>query len=326
MFRFLAYNNAIPIGISIVLLGGGAAFAASPEIAATVGQGVLSSQTTVVSIDNTYLVNKDLDAYTPRVIIRNVTEDADTYYVDYELSTIGVEDSVWRDVVRHETLKVAKSQLGAGDDLGVYSTVQLKQVIDHEIALLKETREIEKKTVTNKVVATVYGGLIGKLLDDTTESLPGYMPVVTPVPQSGQAAVGNGTEPSGQPTLAGAASPTSASAPIPAGGILQVLGMNPATVPLRSGYADLGVVITDPSKTSLGVHTFLDGVEQPSVQIDTSKAGTYTVTYRLVDGTGVVAEATRMVNVVDPNPQPVPLPATSTQPTTTAPAVASTTP
>lgn len=309
MFRFLAYNNAIPIGISTVLLGGGVAFAASPEVANTVGQNIYSTETKVVSIDNSYLINKDLSTYTPEVTIKNVTEDADTYFIDFDFKTLDVQDSAWKDVLKSQVLKVSKAQLGEHVDLGVYATRQLKEVIDHEVALLKETQGIEKKNQSNKVIATVYGGLIGKLMTDKTEELPGYVPVVLPeVP----AQMATETPSSGTPP----AQEGSAATPAPkASGVLRVLGANPAEIPLKSGYADLGVIITNASLANFGVHTFVDDREMTDIQVDTSKPGTHTITYKLVDGTGVIAEATRTVNVFDPNPMPVvapPVPATTT--------------
>ena len=75
-------------------------------------------------------------------------------------------------------MTVAKGAI-VGRDLGLYVTEQLKQVIDHEIAYLTEVQDIERKQVSQKVVAVAYSGLVGAFLDDRTEVLPGYTPVVS---------------------------------------------------------------------------------------------------------------------------------------------------
>src|SRR3989344_4230221 len=183
--HFLQYHNAIPIALGVLFLGAGATFAATNP------QAIYSEQQKVVSVDNTNIVGKDLSSYMPQVQITAVTEDADTYYVSYSFLTIDVQDAVWRDVVKNNTMSVAKSALGKYGDLGLYVTGQLNQNISHETDRLKEVQEIERRHVSQKTIATAYGGLIGKILDDKTETLPGYTPVVVapaPEPEPGQLA------------------------------------------------------------------------------------------------------------------------------------------
>ncbi len=177
VWKFLQYNNVVPVALSILILGGGSAFAATDPAA------VYSAQQQVVSIDNTYIANKDLSAYSPQAQITAVTEDADTYYVAYDFTTIDLVNSTWQDTTKQRSLKVSKAMLG-NNDLGLYVAEQLKENVAAELVRLKDTQEIEKKSVTQKVVATVYGGLIGKMLDSSTETLPGYTPVIAPAPAS----------------------------------------------------------------------------------------------------------------------------------------------
>ena len=117
LLHFLQYHNAIPITLGIIFLGAGATFAATnPEA-------IYSSTQEVVAVDNTYIVDKDLSTYTPRVLITGVTEDVGNYYVAYDLSTVDLgADSVWKDLVKNETMTVSKADLGPYRDLGVYVT------------------------------------------------------------------------------------------------------------------------------------------------------------------------------------------------------------
>lgn len=320
--RFLSYHNAVPVAISLMLLGAGGAYAAgNPEE-------ILSAEETVLTIDNTYIVSKDLSSYTPRVEITGVTEDEENYYVSYNFSTIDLREYAWRDHTRQERMVVAKK--GLEGDLGLYVTGRLRDVISHERSYLAEVQAKERQAVTQQTVVTTYGGLVGRFLDATTETLPGYTPVIAPpVPEvaaaprteitsssGGPAAVassGGSTEGStgSQPSVV--AETRSAPSVVASSGsvgtvTLQVLGNNPARIPLRSTYVDLGVVMLDPAGTNLGLHTFLNGHETTSPNIDTSVAAIHTVEYRVTDASGASISTTRTVIVGEP----VPSSATST--------------
>ncbi len=305
--HFLTYNNAVPIALSIVLLSAGAAFAASEEVQ----QAVYNSTDAVVAVDNTYLTGKNLDAFTPRAEITAVTEDAETYYVSYTLTTIDVVDAVWQDVVLSKQMEVSKALLGEYTDLGVYVTEQLKQVVARQMDYLREVQAIEQRQVSQKVVATTYGGLVGKFLDDSTETLPGSVPVVVAPqnPTEGQVAGAFTDVPSG-----GGTSPSDAGAPQ-----LQVLGNNPARLPLKSSYVDLGVLATHSSGREFSIHMFVNDNPVTSVNIDTTVVGTTTIRYESTDDTGRTGRAERVVVVFDPNPvvipEPEPIVETASEPT-----------
>ncbi|MHB1086988.1 MAG: hypothetical protein ACYCZ0_04560 [Minisyncoccota bacterium] len=298
VLHFLSYHNAVPIAVSVVLLGAGASFAATnPET-------IYSESQTVLSIDNTYLVNKDLGSYSPRAQIVAVTEDVDTYYIEYVLYTIDLDDAVWKDVTRRQVMKVSKEALGPYRDLGVYVTGQLKENIEQEIRRLAETQEIEKRNISQKIVATEYGGLIGKMLDTTTETLPGYTPVVVPPPEPQVAASG---EAAGGAQASGSQSQETPSTPAPQSDpgapTIQVLGNNPARIPLGSAYADLGAVITGPTPLdqALGIHVFVNGVETQTPTIDTATVGETIIRYEATNAAGQRGVAERVVVVYNPN-------------------------
>ena len=293
--NFLQYHNAVPIAISFVLLGAGGAFAATDPGA------IYSSQQQVVSIDNTYIVNKDLSTYSPRVQITGVTEDSDNYYVAYNLSTIDLKNGVWQDVVKSNVMNVSKADLGPYRDLGIYVTGQLAQITERELDYLKQVQGIEQKNVTNKVVATQYGGLVGKFLDTSTEEIPGYVPVVQPPPPppdtNQTAAAAAGTTAAGTGTSSGDNSSTSSGNPSLR---MQILGNNPAQIPLRAAYIDLGAVVSDDANDNMGIDTFLNGTAVSQIQIDTSTTSVSTVTYKATDKNGNTVSADRKVYVYDP--------------------------
>ncbi len=315
--QFIQYHNAIPVALGVLILGAGGVYAASDPAA------VYSATKSTVSVDNTYLVGKDLASYSPKIVIGAVTEDAGNYYVSYTVNTIDVADSVWKDIARNELMQVSKADLGPYRDLGLYVTDKMNNIVDHELQRLVETQTSERKNVSQKVVATQYGGLVGKFLDATTETLPGYTPVVLPPPivdvpkptpeyvpssESNSAAVaGAGSSQSGSGS-GGPASPTSSGGPV-----LQILGNNPTDIPLGSTYSDLGAVIIS-TPNNFTVHVALNGVEVQQVSLDTSVVGGWEITYTATDQNGYTGVATRTVRVVDPNAAQAPEPSPEVPP------------
>ena len=172
--NFIKYNNLFTLVIMFVMLGTGVSLAASPEMRA----GVISSKDTVRSIDNSYIIAADLTHYNCNLRITGITEDTDNYYVAYSYQTIGLVDYVWRDVPNIKSLTVSKAALGK-EDLGVFVSDQLGQLIDSQLAYLKNVKQIEiQKGMTQKVVSTQYAGLIGSMLSATDKTFDGYVPVM----------------------------------------------------------------------------------------------------------------------------------------------------
>ncbi len=292
--HFISYHNAFPLAFGVIFLSFGAALAASPDVR----EEIIGSSRIIRSVDNSYLLALDLSSYTPKVEIINVTEDSGSYYLEYSFLTIEPVNGVWRDVLVRKTLTVAKAVLGRGD-LGVYATRELAEVIDAELYRLRETKAIEQaKGVTEQTVATEYSGLIGRFLDDKVETLPGYVPVKTePVAPSSFPSQSVATESSPQSQ--------DMSVPVSQGGdttppSLTVLGNNPARIPLRSSYVDLGALVTDNLNSNLGISYAVDGITMADVNIDTSAVGEHTVTYTATDQAGNVGTAERSVIVYDP--------------------------
>ena len=315
--NFIQYHNAVPIALGVVFLGAGATFAATnPEV-------IYSAQQTVVSIDNTYIANKNISNYSPQIQIVGVTEDAKNYYVAYRFTTIDIQNSIWQDIVKSGMMTVSKADLGEYRDLGVYVTQQLKQIVDKEIERLVSTQEIERRNVTQKTVATAYGGLIGKFLDSTTEELPGYTPVVTPPPppppvQVAAAVVPEITPPEGGPVTTPPATttenqtsiPPPAATSTPVAPTMQVLGENPVRVEIGGTYSDLGASITGPTAQdlNLSIRVFVDGREKKeSIVLDTSVARVWTIRYEAANAAGT-PPVERQVIIGGAAPAPTPEP------------------
>jgi hypothetical protein len=155
-------------------------------------------------------------------------------------------------------------------------------------------QDSERKHVTQAVVATTYGGIVGKFLDATTETLPGYTPVVTaPVEVAGAPHI--------NPDDIGGSQPQGGTAPSADGSSstigLQVLGNNPSISPLHASYSDLGAVLLDPYNTNVGVYIYMDGHEVQSPSIDTSTSTSYAIEYHATDPSGNTIMVRRIILV-----------------------------
>ena len=288
--EFISYHNAIPIFFGILFLGSGAVFAASPEAR----QAVFDAEQVVASIDNAYMLSVDISNYAFGMQVIDVSEDEAHYYVAYSFATIDLIDGVWQDVTVQKLLTVSKEALNERD-LGVYVTKQLSEMRTAEKNRLLETQEFEQGIgATQKVVATKYSGLVGRMLSSKEETFEGYQPVVKekelsepPVEVPTGQVAGAATKAPAEPAVNGQGAPR-----------ISILGNNPAQLTLRSTYADLGVLVEDEDE-NLGVHVFLDGkkIIKGSVSLDTSEHRTYTILYRVTDTEGNIGEATRTVIV-----------------------------
>lgn len=174
LIEFIKYNNAFTIIFVIVFLGAGIGFAANPEMRGN----IYSSQDTVVTVDNSAIVSADLDNYNFSLRINNVTDDGKNYYATYSYWTMAIIDGVWQNQKVEKTLTVSKEALG-NKDLGLYIARELGENINYELSSLKRIQKSEReKGESQKVVATEYSGLIGKLLDPKEQVIEGYNPVI----------------------------------------------------------------------------------------------------------------------------------------------------
>ena len=313
LFEFFAYNNAIPIAFGILFLGAAGAAAATPEIRDV----VIGVSEVTQSIDNSRIVNIDIESYSFAVQITDVREDDDSYYVTYTLQTIDLVDSVWQDILRERELVVSKDALG-GKDLGLYATGEIAEVRDAEKRRLTETQTYEREIGTSqKVVATVYNGLVGQFLSPTEATLPNYEPVI-PEPEPVVATVteesNNGDENGGgannQPPATGAdTTPPS----------ISIIGDSVVRHPKGEPYTDLGALVTDNADGDIGYEIYVDGQKVNSVELDTSRVWAYVITYQASDAAGNISEARREVVIeeievtppIEPEPEPE-IPATTT--------------
>ena len=172
--HFIKYNNAVSIAIAVLLLATGGAMAASPD-----ARGLLYNTEDIPrSVDNSYLLHMDIERADFGLVILEVEEDDQGYYIKYHYNTVKVAEYSWQPVSQEGTLTVLKSALGK-QDLGELVARELGQLIDREYTYAKDAQKIERdKGPSKKVITTKYAGLIGALLDPKDKVFPGYEPIV----------------------------------------------------------------------------------------------------------------------------------------------------
>lgn len=180
LLHYIQYHNATT-GLFIVALffGVGTAFAASdPELRQAAADALVSEKQTVTQTDNSVLLSLNVDTFDPRLKINDVVEDEENYYASYTFTTLTLEDGVWQETRKTDTLTVNKQVL-AERDLGLYLADELGEITRGERAYLAEVQADErKKGATRKKVAVDYTGLIGRFLDSEELEFDGYKPVV----------------------------------------------------------------------------------------------------------------------------------------------------
>lgn len=168
--HFIKYNNTVPIVLGLIFLSTTATFAATPAAR----EAVYNAEQSVRSVDNSFIIAVNLDDYPFAMRITSITEDDDYYYLLYDFETIDIHEYVWQTITVQKELRISKALLGSGD-FEEYVESELAQVRFWELKRLKETQAYEKRLGSSqKTVATVYSGIIGRFMSPTEEKIPQY--------------------------------------------------------------------------------------------------------------------------------------------------------
>lgn len=271
---------------------GASVFAASPQAR----DAVLSSQSQVLSVDNTYLLETDLSDFDLALRVTAVTEDDESYFVSYAYTSIEPVEYVWKPVEIAKTITVSKKEI-QDTDLGLYVSKQLGELLRQEVARLEQVQTLERDNgASRKVVATEYSGLVGRFLDPTEEVFEGYTPVIEPKEEEVAESTG-GCQADCDGVVAGASTATPAAAD---GKFrLQVLGDTLVRLSVGSTYTDLGALLYDGTNpaSNRGYSTYLNGTRVTTVVIDTSMPADHEIEYRAKNGDGKEVTARRFVLV-----------------------------
>ena len=176
--NFIKYHNAFIIIIAFIFVASFSALAADEDLRDKVlGEKVVTKN----GIDNSRILNADLENFDMKMEIVGVDKDDENYYLDYQYQTIGIKDNIWQDLIKLEKMEVSKKSI-EGQDLGIYAVKELGEVIDSELAYLKKVQLKEKKSGEKTIEErTEYEGLLGLVINTKTKELPAsYELVVKP--------------------------------------------------------------------------------------------------------------------------------------------------
>jgi len=175
--KFIRYNALVTVVIIIAFVAVASAVADEDTRNKVIGEEVVEKS----GVDNSVLLATDLDNFDLAMKIVGALEDEENYYINYQYKTLAIKNNVWQEVLYEKQMTVSKESLD-GRDLGLYVMEELGEIIDYQLAYLKEVQENEvDKGETRITEVKEYTGLIGLVLDTETKELPGYEPVVKPV-------------------------------------------------------------------------------------------------------------------------------------------------
>ncbi|MFC1678213.1 hypothetical protein ACFLZ9_00620 [Patescibacteria group bacterium] len=171
IINFIKYNNLTVFVILAIFLLGGGVFAQTEAGQAVIGE----KQTNVSGIDNTLLLEADLDTMDMDFSIEKIESDEEYYYVTYTYLDLEQQNNAWQYQIKEKTKKVS---LSLKKDLGEYLAEELREEYEARIKNLKEeqAKEIRRGQET-RIEATLYTGLIGQTLEMAGRVFSNYEPV-----------------------------------------------------------------------------------------------------------------------------------------------------
>lgn len=169
IINFIKYSNVFTVVAIVVFVAIATAVASNENIKKNVlGEKIVTES----GIDNSVILAADLENFDLEMKILDVREDEDNYYLDYQFKTLGIQENIWQTILRQKELEISKKAL-AGQDLGLYVAEELGEVIDYELAYLKEIQENENRKGDDRIVQeTKYEGLLGLIISTKTKELP----------------------------------------------------------------------------------------------------------------------------------------------------------
>lgn len=344
LVNYILYNNSFTLIVVFLLLSGGTVLAANEDVREAVSEVIVSTEDTITFVDNSFIIDVDLESFDFEVQVTAIEEDGDYYYVSYAYSTIGIEDGIWQEVEKEGSFQVAKAELGEAD-LGLYIAEELKEFVVGERRLLAETQQIEKSIGrSGKIVERKYAGLIGRFLDPDEVTFEGYDPVVKePIvvavveeadepaeenetteelvdessPNEETNSGGSSTSPtstengtSTDSTSVASSTATSTAATDTTAPVVTLNDSASMTLTVGDVYSEPGASATDETDGDL------TGSIEVSGTVDSGTAGVYEITYSVADNAGNSASETRTITVIAPEPEPEPEPSEPTETTT----------
>ncbi|GAF99933.1 unnamed protein product, partial [marine sediment metagenome] len=167
LIHFIKYNNATVIIIVVVFIVGTGALASETGRAA-----IGKKQISIQGVDNTLLLEADLEKMDMEFKIEKIEEDEKMYYITYTYLDLIKVNNAWQYQLIEKVRRVSKK---LKQDLGVYLAEELKEEYQARIKELEEEqKKAQAKGGEKRIEVTEYSGLIGGVLDVTAKVFPKY--------------------------------------------------------------------------------------------------------------------------------------------------------
>jgi hypothetical protein len=171
LINFIKYNNAMVLILAIILIFGTGAFAQTDAGQALIGE----KEMHIEGVDNTLLLEADLDTLDMDFKIERIEEDDKYYYVTYTYLDLFNNGEAWLYQITEKVRKVSKK---SNIDLGEYLAEELSEEYQALIKNLKaEQAKAEEAGEEVRLEVTEYSGLIGQTLEVTGKIFSDYEPV-----------------------------------------------------------------------------------------------------------------------------------------------------
>ncbi len=168
---FLKYNNLTVLIILAVFVATGGVFAQTEAGQKIIGQ----KQIKIEGVDNTLLLDTDLDNFDMDFKIEKIEQDEKYYYITYTYLDLVRKNQAWQYEIREKIKKVSRK---LKKDLGLYLAEELKEERDARIKDLKlAQKKAQEEGPQKRIEVTEYNGLIGKTLNLTGKVFSGYKAV-----------------------------------------------------------------------------------------------------------------------------------------------------
>ncbi len=165
--NFIKYNNATVV-IAVVFFVVSAGAFASDETQEVIGEKKIS----VEGVDNTLLLDIDLNILDMDFKIESIEEDEEYYYVVYTFIDLDKISNAWQYQFKEKKRKVSKK---SRVELGSYLSKELTEEYNERIRQLKkEQKKAKKQGPQKRIEVAEYTGLIGKALNVVDEVFEGY--------------------------------------------------------------------------------------------------------------------------------------------------------
>lgn len=169
--HFIKYNNAMVLILALVFVFGTGVFAQSETGQEFIGE----KATKVEGIDNTLLLEADLDKLDMDFKIEKIEEDEEYYFVTYTYLDLIELEGAWQYQLQEKVRKVSKK---LDKDLGEYLAAELAEQYLARIKDLKASQAgAEEAGMKVRAEVEAYSGLIGQTLEVAGKIFTGYEPV-----------------------------------------------------------------------------------------------------------------------------------------------------